>query len=346
MTEQIIECVPNYSEGRDKAVIRKIVDAIASVEGVKVLNVDPGEAANRTVVTFVGRPECVVEGAFQGAAAAARLIDMRRHQGTHPRIGATDVLPLVPVSGITLEECALLARGLAERMARELGIPCYLYEAAALKPEHRNLAVCRAGEYEALHKKLADPALQPDIMPQDLSAAERTGCSVVGARNFLIAVNWNLNTTSVPLAHAVACDVREIGRPLREGDPETGEPKRDAEGRIIRVPGTLKCTKAIGWYIEEYGIAQVSMNMTDISVTPLHVAYEEVCRCARNRGLQVTGTEIIGMVPRRVLTDAGRYFLTQQNRPVDVADDVLIQTAIEAMHLDDLCPFNPQEKVL
>lgn len=326
--KRIIECVPNYSEGRDMTVVKRITDAIQSVRGVQLLNVDPGEAANRTVVTFVGSPEAVVEAAFRGAKTAGEVIDMRRHHGTHPRQGATDVLPLIPVSGITLEECAELGRGLAARMAREAGIPCYAYEASALKPEHRNLAVCRAGEYEALHEKLTSPSLQPDFMPSDLSHAERTGCSVVGARNYLIAVNWNLNTTSVSVAQEIARDVREIGRPK------------------AHQPGTLKGTKAIGWYIDEYGIAQVSMNITDINVAPLHKAYEEVCRCAQNRGVRVTGTEIIGLVPKRVLIDAGRYFLEQQHRSLSVSEDTILQAAITSMGLDDLRPFNPREKVI
>lgn len=326
MGKRIIECVPNFSEGRDMAVIRQITDAIESVEGIRVLNVDPGEATNRTVVTFAGEPEAVCEAAFRGAKKAGEAIDMRKHHGTHPRIGATDVLPLIPVAGITLEECAQLARQLAARMAREAGIPCYAYEASAFKPERKNLAVCRAGEYEALKEKLTNPEKQPDFMPSDLSKAYQTGCSVVGARDFLIAVNWNLNTTDRHLAHAIACDVREKGRPT--------------------APGTLKCTKAIGWYIEEYGIAQVSMNMTDIHVTPLHVAFEEVSRCARNRGVCVTGTEIIGLVPKSALVDAGRYFLEKQHLPVDISEDELIDTAVKTMRLDDLRPFHPREKVI
>ena len=338
----IIECVPNFSEGRDMSVMKQITDSIASVEGVKLLHVDPGEAANRTVVTFAGSPDEVVEAAFRGAAKAAEVIDMRKHHGTHPRIGATDVLPLIPVAGITLEECAELARQLAGRMAAELGIPCYCYEAAAYREEYRNLAVCRRGEYEALHEKLTTPALQPDKMPADLSRAERTGCSVVGARDFLIAVNFNLDSTSTRIASAIACDVREKGRPLRED----GKPKTDSQGNIIMQPGTLKSTKAIGWYIDEYGIAQVSMNLTNLHVTSLHAAYEEVCRCARNRGVRVTGTEIIGLVPKQSLIDAGRYFLEKQNRPVDIPEADIIQVAVESMGLDDLKPFHPREKVI
>ncbi|WP_107491032.1 glutamate formimidoyltransferase, partial [Thermobifida fusca] len=301
--KRIIECVPNYSEGRDRAVIDQIVAAIASVEGVQVLNVDPGEATNRTVVTFVGEPEPVVEAAFRGSAKAQELIDMRQHHGAHPRSGATDVLPLVPVAGVTLEECAAMARALAERLYRELGIPCYCYEAAAFKPERRNLAVCRAGEYEALPEKLADPARKPDFGGAYDETVARSGATNVGARNFLIAVNFNLNTTSTRRAMAVAFDVREKGRKAREGGSLTGRLLKDAAGEQIWIPGTLKGCKAIGWYIDEYGIAQVSMNITDIDATPLHAAFEEVSRAAAARGLRVTGAEIVGLVPRRVLLE-------------------------------------------
>lgn len=356
MTKQIIECVPNYSEGRDMAVVNQITDAIESVKGVRLLDVDPGEATNRTVVTFVGSPDDVVEAAFRGAAKAAQVIDMRQHHGAHPRMGATDVLPLIPVAGISLEECAALARKLAERMARELSIPCYCYEASALKPEHRNLAVCREGEYEALYKKLTEADKMPDMMPTIPAGGLtpdsipenilRSGCTAVGARDFLIAVNWNLNTTSTRRANAIAFDVREKGRPVREGHPITGKPKRDADGNIVMQPGTLKCTKAIGWYIEEYGIAQVSMNMTNINVTPLHVAFDEVCRCAQNRGIRVTGTEIVGLVPKRALIDAGKYFLRKQNRSTGIPEEDIIKIAVKSMGLDDLRPFNVSEKVI
>lgn len=325
--EKIIECVPNYSEGRDRSVIDAIVGAIASAEGVRVLHVDPGQAANRTVVTFVGPPEAVVEGAFRGSAMAQERIDMRRHHGEHPRIGATDVLPLVPVSGVSLEECVALARGLARRMYEELGIPCYCYEAAAFKPERRSLAVCRAGEYEGLPEKMADPARRPDFCGAWDERAARSGASVVGARNFLIAVNFNLDTKDALLATEVAMDVREKGRKLPDGSWKRGP---------------LKGCKAIGWYIEEYGIAQVSMNVTDIAATPLHVAYETVCGAAAARGLRVTGTEIIGLVPRQVLLDAGRHFL-QQEGP---GEEALVQAAVRGMALDDLCPFDPHRKVI
>ena len=344
--KRIIECVPNFSEGRDRAVIDAIVAAIASEGNVKVLDVDPGEATNRTVVTFVGEPEHVCEAAFRGAAKAQELIDMRVHHGAHPRSGATDVLPLIPVSGITLEECAELARKLAERMFTELGIPCYCYEAAAFKPERRNLAVCRAGEYEALPDKIADPERRPDFCGEWDERAARSGASNVGARNFLVAVNFNLNTTSTRRAMAVAFDVREKGRKAREGGSLTGKLLKDADGNQIWVPGTLKGCKAIGWYIDEYGIAQVSMNITDIEATPLHVAYEEVTRAAAARGLRVTGAEIVGLVPRKVLLDAGRFYLERQQRSLGIDEDEIMKIAVKSMSLDDLKPFNPREKVI
>ncbi len=346
-SKPIIECVPNFSEGRDKGVIRQITDVIEQVEGVKLLDVDPGEATNRTVVTFVGEPDAVVEAAFQSVKKAGELIDMRQHHGAHPRMGATDVLPLVPVSGITLEECAALARKLAERIANELAIPCYCYEAAAFTPERKNLAVCREGEYEALPDKLSVKEKAPDYgaRPFDEGVA-RTGCTAVGARDFLIAVNFNLNTTSTRRANAIAFDVREKGRPQRQGNPIIGKPVLDADGQPVMIPGTLKATKAIGWYIQEYGIAQVSMNITDINQTPLHVAFDEVCRCAHNRGLRVTGTEIVGLVPERTLLEAGRYFLAKQHRSAGIPKQDILTIAIKSMGLDDLKPFIPQEKVV
>ena len=344
--KRIIECVPNYSEGRDRGVIDAIVAAIAAVEGVKVLDVDPGEATNRTVVTFVGKPEPVLEAAFQGARKAQELIDMRQHHGAHPRSGATDVLPLIPVSGITLEECATLARGLAERLYKELGIPCYCYEAAAFTPERRNLAVCRAGEYEALPEKMKDPARKPDFGGEFDEVAARAGATNVGARNFLIAVNYNLNTTSTRRAMAVAFDVREKGRKAREGGSLTGKLLKDEKGEQIWIPGTLKGCKAIGWYIDEYGIAQVSMNITDIDAVPLHIAYEEVCRAAAARGLKVTGVEIVGLVPKRVLIDAGKYYLEKQQRSMGISEEEILKIAVKSMSLDDLKPFNPKEKVI
>ena len=327
------------------AVIRQIATAVQSVEGVALLNVDPGEAANRTVFTFVGEPQAVAEVAFRAVQKAGELIDMSKHHGRHPRIGATDVLPIIPVSGISLEACAALARQLAQRIADELRIPCYAYEASAFRPERKNLAVCRRGEYEGLAERLTDPQEAPDYgtRPFDEGIA-RTGCTVVGARDFLIAVNYNLNTTSTRVANAIAFDVREKGRPVH--DPQTGEPVRDAGGRPLMQPGTLKGVKALGWYIDEYGIAQVSMNITDIHATPLHKAYEEVCRCAENRGVRVTGTEIIGLVPRQVLLDAGKYFLQKQGRPTDLEDEKLYEVAVKSMGLDDLRSFNPREKVI
>lgn len=346
-TRQIVECVPNFSEGRDKNVINRITSVIESCEGVKLLDVDPGEATNRTVVTFVGEPEYVVEAAFRAVKKAGEIIDMRHHHGAHPRMGATDVCPLVPVSGITLEECAELARKLAKRIADEAGIPCYCYEAAALRPERRNLAVCRKGEYEALPEKMSDPDKAPDFgaRPYDENVA-RTGCTAVGARDFLIATNFNLNTTSTRRANAIAFDVREKGRPEREGNPITGKIKRDEKGNPIMKPGTLKGTKAIGWFIEEYGIAQVSMNITDINATPLHTAFDEVSRCAQNRGVRVTGTEIVGLVPKRALIDAGKYFLRKQQRSTGIPEEDILNIAIKSLGLDDLRPFVPEEKVI
>ena len=353
--DRIIECVPNYSEGRNKEIIDQIVAAVADTkvvtergeESVKVLDVDPGEATNRTVVTFVGSPEAVLEAAFQGEKKAAELIDMRHHHGAHPRSGATDVLPLVPVAGITLEECGELARGLAKRIYNELGIPCYCYEAAAYKPERKNLAVCRAGEYEALPEKVIDPEKKPDFGPEAYTdTVAKAGASNVGARDFLIAVNFNLNTTSTRRAMAVAFDVREKGRPAREGGSLTGKIIKDEAGKTVWIPGTLKGCKAIGWFIEEYGIAQVSMNITDMNVTPLHMAFEEVCRAAAARGLRVTGTEIVGLVPKRVLVDAGKFYLEKQQRSLGVPEEELIKIAVKSLGLNDLKPFNPKEKVI
>ena len=353
--DRIIECVPNYSEGRNKEIIDQIVAAVADTkvvtergeESVKVLDVDPGEATNRTVVTFVGSPEAVLEAAFQGEKKAAELIDMRHHHGAHPRSGATDVLPLVPVAGITLEECGELARGLAKRIYNELGIPCYCYEAAAYKPERKNLAVCRAGEYEALPEKVIDPERKPDFGPDSYTeTVAKAGASNVGARDFLIAVNFNLNTTSTRRAMAVAFDVREKGRPAREGGSLTGKIIKDEAGKTVWIPGTLKGCKAIGWFIEEYGIAQVSMNITDMNVTPLHVAFEEVCRAAAARGLRVTGTEIVGLVPKRVLVDAGKFYLEKQQRSLGVPEEELIKIAVKSLGLNDLKSFNPKEKVI
>ena len=348
---RIIECVPNFSEGRNKLVIDAIVEAIrnggknadCAEPGVKVLDVDPGEATNRTVVTFAGSPEAVMEAAFEGVRKAGELIDMRHHHGAHPRSGATDVLPLIPISGITLEECALLARQLAERIFRELGIACYCYEAAAYTPERKNLAVCRSGEYEALPQKIADEKLKPDFGPAEYNETiARSGAINVGARDFLIAVNFNLTTTSTALANEVAFDVRERGRAKREN----GEIVKDAEGKSVMIPGTLKGCKAIGWYIDEYGIAQVSMNITDINATPLHKAFDEVCRAAQARGLRVSGTEIIGLLPKRSLIEAGKYFLEKQQRSTGIPEAEIMKIAIKSMGLEDLRPFDVREKVI
>ena len=344
--KRIIECVPNFSEGRDRAVIDQITAAITSVAGVKLLDVDPGEATNRTVVTFVGEPEMVLEAAFRGVKRASELIDMRHHKGAHPRMGATDVCPLIPISGITLEECAELARTLGKRIGEELQIPVYAYEAAAFTPERRNLAVCRRGEYEALPERMVGSEA-PDFgaRPFDEGVA-RTGATAVGARDFLIAVNYNLNTTSTRRANAIAFDVREKGRPMREGNPITGKIIKDEKGNPVMKPGTLKACKAIGWYIDEYQIAQVSMNITNISVTPLHVAFDEVCRAAQARGVRVTGTEIVGLIPKRALIEAGRYFLEKQQRSTGIAESEIIRIAVKSMGLDDLKPFNPEEKII
>lgn len=327
--------------------IKQITDAIESIKGVKLLDVDPGEATNRTVVTFVGEPEAVVDAAIAGIKRATELIDMRQHKGAHPRMGACDVCPLIPVSGITMEECAELARTLAKRIADELGVPTYCYEAAAFKPERRNLAVCRKGEYEALPERMTSAEEQPDYGARAFDEGiARTGATAVGARDFLVAVNYNLNTTSTRRANAIAFDVREKGRPMREGNPIVGKIIKDEKGEPVMKPGTLKACKAIGWFIDEYGIAQVSMNMTNLSVTPLHVAFDEVCRAADARGVRVTGTEIVGLVPKKVLVDAGRYFLRKQHRSTGVPERELVRIAIETMGLSTLKEFKPEEKVI
>lgn len=347
MKRPLIECVPNFSEGRDKNVIKAITDAIESVKGIKLLDVDPGEATNRTVVTFVGTPEDVIEAAFRGVKRAGELIDMSQHHGAHPRMGATDVLPLIPVRDITLEECAELARVLGKRIADELSIPVYAYEASAFTPERKNLAVCRRGEYEALPERVNSDTEAPDFGRRafDESIA-RTGATAVGARDFLIAVNFNLNTTSTRRANAIAFDVREKGRPMREGGKPNGRPMKDENGNTIMLPGTLKGTKAIGWFIDEYGIAQVSMNITNIATTPLHVAFDEVSRAAAARGIRVTGTEIVGLVPKRTLIEAGRYFLHKQQRSSGVSENEILRMAIKSMGLDELYAFKPEDKVI
>ncbi len=344
--KRLIECVPNFSEGNDLSIIKQITDSIEAVEGVKLLDVDPGKATNRTVVTFVGEPEAVVEAAFQGVKRASELIDMRYHHGEHPRIGATDVLPLVPVAGVTLEECAQMARALAERIATELKVPTYCYESAALRPERKNLAVVRKGEYEGLQQRITQPDEMPDFGGGEWTEqAARSGATVVGARDFLIAVNFNLNTTSTRRANAIAFDVREKGRPMRD-KPIVGKIMKDENGKTIMIPGTLKGCKAIGWFIEEYGIAQVSMNITDIAATPLHIAFEEVCRAAAARGVRVTGTEIVGLVPRSALLEAGKYFLRKQQRSLGITDEEILDIAVRSMGLSELTPFRPEEKIV
>lgn len=347
MEKRIIECVPNFSEGRNKEVISQITAAIEAAADIKLLDVDPGEATNRTVVTFVGEPEAVVEAAFAGVKRAAELIDMRQHKGAHPRMGATDVLPLIPISGITLEECAVLARQLAERISTELAIPTYCYEAAAKNEERKNLAVCRQGEYEGLAERMNSADSAPDFGARPFDEAmARSGATAVGARDFLIAVNFNLNTTSTRRANAIAFDVREKGRPVREGNPIIGKIVKDENGEPVMRPGTLKSTKGIGWFIEEYGIAQVSMNLTNIGVTPLHIAFDEVCRAAEARGVRVTGTEIVGLVPKKALIDAGKHFLRKQHRSVGISESEIIRIAVRSMGLDELKPFIPEEKIV
>lgn len=346
MAKKIIECVPNFSEGRDLAAVKRITDEIEGVQGVKLLNVDPGYATNRTVVTFVGEPEAVMEAAYRSIMMAAAVIDMRKHKGEHPRIGATDVCPLIPIDNVTMDECAGYARTLAERVGKS-GIPVYCYEAAAFTPNRRNLAVCRSGEYEGIEKKLADPQWKPDFGPSSYSeSVARSGISVIGARDFLVAINFNLNTTSTRRANAVAFDVREKGRKMREGGSLTGKVLLDEKGNEKWIPGTLKGCKAIGWYIREYGIAQVSMNVTDINATPLHIAFDEVCEKARRRGLRVTGSELVGLVPKRVLIDAGKYYLKKQQRSLGVPEEEIIKIAVKSLGLDDLKPFDPHEKVI
>ena len=342
--KKLIECVPNFSEGRDMSVIKQITEQIESVEGIKLLDVDPGFATNRTVVTFVGTPDDVIEAAFRAVKKASELIDMSKHKGEHPRFGATDVCPLVPVSNITMEETVEFARKLAKRIGEELNISVYCYENAAFTEKRKNLAYCRSGEYEGLKDKLSKPEWKPDFGPAKFNV--KSGATAVGARDFLIAVNYNLNTTSTRRANAIAFDVREKGRPKREGNSVTGKIVKDEKCNEINIPGTLKSTKAIGWFIEEYGIAQVSMNITNITVTPLHVAFDEVCKKASERGIRVSGTEIVGLVPLKTLTEAGKYFLRKQKRSVGVEDSELIKIAIKSMGLDDLKPFNPEEKII
>ena len=343
-TNALIECVPNFSEGADHNIIRQITDVIEGVEGVMLLDVDPGKATNRTVVTFVGHPEVVIEAAFRAIKKAAEVIDMRKHKGEHPRMGATDVCPLIPVSGISMEETAAYAQKLAARVGDELDIPVYLYEYAQPIEARKNLSVIRAGEYEGFFDKIKLPEWKPDFGPAVMN--ERAGATVIGARDFLIAYNVNLNTKSVRLANSVAFDVREAGRVKREGNPVTGKVIKDAQGNDVRIPGTLKAVKAIGWFIEEYNIAQISMNLTNYKITSVHQAFDEVCKSADRRGLRVTGSELVGLIPLDAMLDAGRHYLKKQNRSIGVSESELIHIAIKSMGLDELAPFDPSKKII
>lgn len=340
----LIECVPNFSEGIDLGIIKQITNAIESVEGILLLDVDAGKATNRTVVTFVGHPDAVIEAAFLGIKKASELIDMSKHKGEHPRMGATDVCPLIPISGITMEESAAYAQKLGKRVGEELNIPVYMYEYAQQNESRKNLSIIRAGEYEGFFKKIKLPEWKPDFGPSEFSA--KSGGSVIGARDFLIAYNVNLNTKSVRLANSVAFDVREVGRVKREGNPITGKVLKDADGNDIRIPGTLKAVKAIGWFIEEYNIAQISMNLTNYKVTAIHQAFDEVCKSAQNRGMRVTGSELVGLVPLSTLLDAGKHYLQKQNRSIGVSEKELIHIAVKSMGLDELAPFDPNKKII
>ena len=337
----IIECVPNFSEGRDMGIIKQITDEVEKIEGVSLLDVDPGKATNRTVVTFVGNPQAVIDAAFEAIKKAGELIDMRHHKGEHPRMGATDVCPLIPISGITTEETVEFAKQLAKRVGEELGIPAYLYEYAASADYRSNLADIRSGEYEGIAAKIVQPEWKPDYGPAKFN--EKSGSTVIGARDFLIAYNVNLNTTSTRRANSVAFDVREKGRTKKD---EKGKPAKDANGELIWEPGLLKSVKGIGWYIEEYGIAQISMNLTNMHITPLHVAFDTVCERATARGMRVTGSELVGLVPLQAMLDAGRYFLHKQQRSTGVGDAELVRIAIKSMGLDELGPFDPQKKII
>ncbi len=336
--------MPNFSEGVDLSIIKQITDEMEAVEGVMLLDVDPGKATNRTVVTIVGEPAQVVEAAFRGIKKAAALIDMSKHKGEHPRMGATDVCPFIPVSGISMEETAEWATVLAKKVGEELAIPVYLYEYAQPNQSRNNLSVIRAGEYEGFFDKIKLPEWKPDFGPQEFPA--KSGATVIGARDFLIAYNVNLNTKSVRLANSVAFDVREAGRVKREGNPITGKIVKDADGNEVRILGTLKACKAIGWYIEEYGIAQISMNLTNYNITSVHQAFDEVCKSASKRGMRVTGSELVGLIPLQALLDAGKHYLKLQNRSVGVSEAELIQIAVKSMGLDELAPFDPDKKII
>ncbi len=343
---RIIECIPNISEGRDRAKIDAIVAEVEKVKGVMLLDVDPGASTNRTVITFAGEPEAVLEAAFLLIRKAAELIDMSVHKGEHPRQGATDVCPFVPIAGVSMEECVEIAHQLGKRVGEELGIAGYYYESAALIPERRNLAVCRKGEYEAL-EKITTPEGKPDFGPSHITdVVRKSGLTTIGARNFLVAYNINLNTTSTRRANAIAFDIREAGRTLREGDPITGKPVLDDQGEPVRIPGTLKSVKGIGWFIEEYGIAQLSLNLTDISITPVHIAFEEACAKAAERGIRVTGSELVGLIPLQSMLDAADYFLNKQERSLGISEEEKIKIAIKSLGLADLAPFHPNEKII
>lgn len=342
--KKIIECVPNFSEGRDMSVIKQITAEVEKIDGVKLLDVDPGADTNRTVVTFVGSPEEVIEAAFQAVKKASELIDMSKHSGAHPRFGATDVCPLVPVSNITMEETVEYARKLAKRIGEELEIPIYCYEQAAYEEKRKNLANCRAGEYEGLKEKLLKPEWKPDFGPAEFKP--KAGVTAVGARDFLVAFNVNLNTTSTRRANAIAFDVREKGRVKREGGKLNGKPVLDEKGKKVWIPGTLKAVKAIGWFIDEYGVAQISMNLTNISITSVHEAFDEVAKKAAERGIRVTGSELVGLIPKQAMLDAGKYFLRKQERSLGVSEEELIKIAMKSMGLDDLKPFKPEEKII
>jgi glutamate formiminotransferase/formiminotetrahydrofolate cyclodeaminase len=337
---QLIECVPNFSEGNDLHIIKQITDEIESVEGVRLLNVDPGKATNRTVVTMVGEPNAVIEAAYRAIKKAGELIDMSKHKGEHPRMGATDVCPLIPIANITMEETAAYAQELAKRVGDVLNLPVYLYEAAQPNKERSNLSIIRAGEYEGFAQKILFPEWKPDFGPAAFDA--KRGATVIGARDFLVAYNINLNTTSTRRANAVAFDIREAGRTKKVN----GKVVNDENGKPITIPGSLKCVKAIGWFIEEYGIAQISINLTNINVTPVHIAFDEACKKADQRGLRVTGSELVGLIPLKAMTDAGKYFLKKQNRSTGVSEKELIKIAIKSMGLDELTPFKPEERII
>lgn len=340
----LIECVPNFSEGVDLNIIKQITDQIESVEGVMLLDVDPGKATNRTVVTFVGHPDVVIEAAYLAIKKASELIDMSKHKGEHPRMGATDVCPLIPVSGITMEETVLYAHKLGKRVGEELNIPVYLYEAAQANEARKNLSVIRGGEYEGFFDKIKLPEWKPDFGAAVMNA--KAGATVIGARDFLIAYNVNLNTKSVRLANSIAFDVREAGRVKREGNPITGKVVKDADGNDVRIPGTLKAVKAIGWFIEEYDVAQISMNLTNYKITSVHQAFDEVCRSAQSRGLRVTGSELVGLIPLSALLDAGKHYLKMQKRSIGVSEKELIHIAVKSLGLDELAPFDPEKKII